>query len=278
MTARVSVVVPAYNNAEYIAATIDSILAQTFRDFELIVADHSSTDSTLEILRRYDDPRITLLTTPAGGGAERNWNRASMAAKGEYLKLVCGDDILYPESLERQVAVMDASPAVTMVASPRDVIDARGTPVVRDRGLAGLSGVVDGRVAIRRAVLRGTNIFGEPACVLIRRRTLEQVGWWDAEHPYLIDEQTYARILLAGDLAAEPGSLAGFRVSASQWSVTLLRQQSAQAAGFHRWLRQNHPELLSRQDVAVGNARAWLMARRRHLAYLWLRNRMSAAE
>ena len=63
MTPRVSVVVPAYNNAEYLAETIDSILAQTFTDFELVIADHSSTDGTLAVAQKYDDPRIRLLTT-----------------------------------------------------------------------------------------------------------------------------------------------------------------------------------------------------------------------
>jgi len=75
MSPRVSVVVPAYNNAEYIAETIESILRQTFTDFELIIADHSSTDETLSIIEEYDDPRIRVLSTEAGGGAKRNWDR-----------------------------------------------------------------------------------------------------------------------------------------------------------------------------------------------------------
>src|SRR6185369_16385153 len=72
VTARVSVVVPSYNNAPFIEATMDSILGQTFEDFELVVADHSSTDGTWDRLQRYRaDPRVRLLRTSAGGGAPR---------------------------------------------------------------------------------------------------------------------------------------------------------------------------------------------------------------
>lgn len=111
MTPRVSVVVPAYNNADYIAETIDSILNQSYQDFELIISDHSSTDDTVKVLARYaDDPRIEILSTEAGGGAKRNWDRVSEAANGELLKLVCGDDTIYPECLAEQVAAFDEHP------------------------------------------------------------------------------------------------------------------------------------------------------------------------
>ena len=98
MTARVSIVVPAYRNARYLARTMDSILAQTFRDLEVVVADHASDDGTLEIAQGYaSDARVTVLTTEAGGGAVRNWNRVSKEATGEFVKLVCGDDLIHPE-------------------------------------------------------------------------------------------------------------------------------------------------------------------------------------
>jgi glycosyltransferase involved in cell wall biosynthesis len=110
MTPRVSVVVPSFNNASFIQATMDSILAQTFGDFELVVADHSSSDGTWDLLQPYaSDPRVRLLQTEAGGGAQRNWDRVTAAAHGELLKLVCGDDIIYPTCLGDQVEAMDAN-------------------------------------------------------------------------------------------------------------------------------------------------------------------------
>lgn len=277
MTARVSVVVPSYNNVSFIEATMDSILAQTYQEFELVVADHSSTDGTWELLQRYRaDPRLRLLRTESGGGASRNWERVTEAARGELLKLVCGDDLIYPDCLRRQVEAMDANPSVVLVAARRDLVDARGDLLISGRGLAGLTGRVAGRAAARHTVVTGSNIFGEPACVLIRRQVLEEAGGWDGRHPYVIDEATYVNVLLRGDFFGIGTSLAAFRLSSAQWSVQLAREQSAQVTGFHSRLSHDAPGLLSRTDLVRGNSRARAMAFARRLAYLWVGRRMRA--
>ena len=278
LTPRVSVVVPSFNNVSFIEATMDSILAQTFEDFELIVADHSSVDGTWELLQRYlPDPRVRLLRTEAGGGAPRNWERVTAAARGELLKLVCGDDIIYPDCLRRQVEAMDANPSVVLVAAQRDLIDARGALLLSRRGLAGLTGLVAGRMAARHTVVAGSNIFGEPACVLIRRETLRDAGGWDGRHPYVIDLATYVNVLLRGDFLGIDTSLAAFRLSSSQWSVRLAREQSDQVIGFHHRLAGDASGLLSRTDLFRGDARARAMAYARRLAYIWVGRRMHAA-
>jgi Glycosyl transferase family 2 len=275
LTPRVSVVVPSFNNASFIEATMDSILAQSFEDFELVVADHSSVDGTWELLQHYrTDPRVRLLRTEAGGGAPRNWERVTAAAGGQLLKLVCGDDIIYPDCLRMQVEAMDANPEVVLVAAQRDLIDARGAILMSRRGLAGLTGPVAGRVAARRTVVVGANIFGEPACVLIRRKTLQDAGGWDGRHPYVIDEATYVNVLLRGDFFGIDRSLAAFRLSSSQWSVHLAREQSHQVIGFHHRLAGAASGLLSRTDLFRGDARARGMAYSRRLAYLWAGRRM----
>ena len=275
MSARVSVVVPSYNNAAYIERTMDSILAQTHSELEIIVSDHSSTDRTWELLQKYgDDPRVTLLQTEAGGGALANWNRVSKAATGQYIKLVCGDDLIYPELVAEQFAALESAPGATLAASTRDLIDANDAAIVRNRGLAGLCGRVDGKAAVRQTVISGTNIFGEPGCVMMKRDVLEKVGWWDSTFPYLIDETTYTRVLFEGDLVAVPRPLAAFRISDSQWSVRLAKSQSAQAAAFHRWVYEEHPGVISRVDLWRGDAAAALMATIRRLAYVALGRRM----
>jgi glycosyltransferase involved in cell wall biosynthesis len=277
VTPRVSVVVPSYNNASFIEATMDSILAQTYQDFELVVADHSSVDGTWQLLQPYAaDPRVKLLRTEAGGGAPRNWERVTSAARGELVKLVCGDDIIYPGCLEAQVEAMDAHPSVVLVAARRDLIDARGDLVMARRGLAGLAGLVPGRTAARHTVLAGSNIFGEPACVLIRAETLQDAGGWDGQNPFVIDEATYVRVLLRGDFLGIDEALAAFRLSSSQWSVHLAREQSRQVIGFHHRLADEASGLLSRTDLLRGDTRARGMAYLRRLAYLWVGRRMHA--
>lgn len=280
MSPRVSVLIPSYNHEAYVEETMRSVLAQTFTDFELLVADHSSTDRTWNLLQQFaEDPRVRLFTTPAGGGAERNWNRVTQEATGELVKLVCGDDLLSPDALERQVAAFDAHDAgVVMVASSRDIVDASGKRVLGDVGLGGLQGRVDGRAAIRRSVLRGANIFGEPMCVLVRRDILEKVGLWHGTPGYHIDHATYCRVLLEGDLVATTGGpLAAFRISGTQWSVELAREQAGSASQMHRQLREMDPAMLTYRDVRIGDAMAALRALQRRLLYVYLRRRMNPA-
>lgn len=276
MEPRVSVVVPAYNNAAYLAQTLDSILAQDYPDFELVAADHSSSDGTQAVLERYaGHPRVRILSpTPAGGGALANWNRVSAHARGSLLKLVCGDDLIAPSALREQVAALDANPTAVLVACTRELVDAAGRVVIRDRGLAGLDGLVSGQAAVRATVRAGTNIFGEPGCVLFRRDLFEREGGWDSARPYLIDQATYVRIMLHGDMVALRRPLASFRLSAGQWSVRLIGQHAQQSMGFHRHLRAEWPGLLGAGDVALGNARALALAAARRATYFWLRNRL----
>ena len=277
MTPRVSIVVPSYNNGAFIEATMESILAQTYTDFELVVADHSSTDDSWERLQRFtSDPRVRLLQTPAGGGAPANWDRVTREATGELVKLVCGDDLVYPTCLERQVEAMDSAEGIVMVASQRDLIDAHANVIVRSRGLAGLRGRVSGRAAARRTVVAGANIFGEPACVLMRRSALEAAGGWDDSHPYVIDEASYVNVLMQGDFYGIAEALAGFRLSAGQWSVHLAEEQSKQVLGFHHQLAAAQPGLLSRADLVRGDMLARGMAYTRRLAYLWVGRKMHA--
>lgn len=277
-TPTVSVVIPSYNNVAFIEETVQSVLSQTFADFELIVSDHSSTDGTWERLQPFlSDKRVQVLQTPAGGGAERNWNAVTAEARGDYVKLVCGDDVLRPESLERQVAALEsAGPGAVMAASPRDIVDARGEVVMRARGLAGLTGRIVGTDAIRATVRSGTNVFGEPASVLLRRSELEKAGGWDGRLGYLIDLATYVRVLEQGDFVPVPEPLATFRLSTTQWSARLIGDQARQSIAFFRELRERRPDVLRRSDLLLGEGKAVALGIARRLVYLKLGRRLRA--
>ncbi|GAA1725725.1 glycosyltransferase family 2 protein [Microbacterium paludicola] len=271
---RISVVVPAYNNGRTLRETLRSILDQDVPSLELIVADHSSTDDTAAVMAEFaDDPRVRLLTTEAGGGAGRNWNRVTEAATGEFLKLVCGDDILRPGVLARQAGILERTGAV-LTACRRDVVDAEGRVLMAGWGLRGLGRLMPGRDAVRKAVRAGSNLFGEPASVMMRRDLLAAEGGWFDRFPYLIDQATYSRVLLHGDFAPDPEVGATFRMSDTQWSVALVAEQAGQAHGFHAWLHKTHPGVLSSFDRRYGDLRASLMARARRLSYRVLQRRM----
>jgi hypothetical protein len=117
-------------------------------------------------------------------------------------------------------------------------------------------------------------VFGEPCCVMLRRDVLERVGGWHGDPGFMIDQGTYSRVLFEGDFVGTAGPLAAFRVSASQWSVRLTRQQAESAADMHQQLADLSPETLSPADVRRGNRMARLRAWQRRLAYLYLGRRM----
>lgn len=102
----VSIVMPAYNNARYVGATIRSVLAQTYRNWELLFVDDCSTDGTGDIAGSFADPRIRIFRNEKNSGAALSRNRALREAKGKWVAFLDGDDWWHPEKLERQLEFM----------------------------------------------------------------------------------------------------------------------------------------------------------------------------
>lgn len=113
----VSVVMPAYNAAKYLREAIDSILAQTYRDFEFIIINDGSTDRTKEIILNYDDPRIVYLENEKNSGICVTLNKGLNAAQGRYIVRMDADDISLPERLAIQVEYMDKHPEIGVCGS-----------------------------------------------------------------------------------------------------------------------------------------------------------------
>jgi teichuronic acid biosynthesis glycosyltransferase TuaG len=109
----VSVITPAYNAASYIAETIESVIAQSHKDWELLVVDDGSSDGTAQIISEYaaKDQRVRLIQSPGNEGAGPARNRALAAARGRYIAFLDGDDIWLPQKLERQLRFMQTSGA-----------------------------------------------------------------------------------------------------------------------------------------------------------------------
>ena len=108
---RVSVILNCYNHALYVAEAVESVLAQTFADFELILIDNGSTDDTRLILDRYDDPRIRRFYHDRNQSLSTRLNEGVAQAAGEFVAILYSDDLMLPDKLERQVAIFEALPA-----------------------------------------------------------------------------------------------------------------------------------------------------------------------
>jgi glycosyltransferase involved in cell wall biosynthesis len=266
-TPTVSVCIPTYNGEQYVERTVRSVLAQTFTDFELVVRDDGSTDATLDVVQGIDDSRVRIVAGRENAGAGANFDLAVGEATGAYVKLLCQDDVIYPDCLERQVAAITATPDVVMVSCHRDIVDDHDRVVYRGRGWRSASGVLAGGRVMRATVRAGTNLVGEPSAVLCSREAFEAAGGFDTSYAYMIDLEAWMRLLEHGSLHYLPDSLCTFRVSRTSWSASLRREQARQARELLRTLRDRHPETVTRTDLAIGLTKPTLLAAARRAVF-----------
>lgn len=124
-TPKVSIGIPVYNGDRWIRKTIESILSQTFDNFELVISDNASTDGTVEICREFSalDCRVRLHQNETNVGAAINFNTAFHLARAEYFKWASSNDLLAPTMLERCVEVLDSHPEAVIAAPKTQIID-----------------------------------------------------------------------------------------------------------------------------------------------------------
>jgi glycosyltransferase involved in cell wall biosynthesis len=128
---RVSIGLPVYNGEQFLGAALDSLLDQTFEDFELVISDNASTDTTEEICRTYaaKDRRIRYYRNERNLGVARNFNRVFELSTGQYFKWHCYDDLCAPELVERCVEILDQLPSVILCYARTTIIDEHGKTV-----------------------------------------------------------------------------------------------------------------------------------------------------
>ncbi len=266
----VSVCIPVYNCRQYIAQAIESVLCQTFRDFELVVLDNASTDGTLEIIAQYTDPRIRLVRNRRNLGLEANWNLALKAARGQYVKLLPADDFLYPDCLKQQVEVFErpGSEQLSVVVCARDIVNPGGKRLL-SRRFPGSERRVSGRSAIRTVIRSGTNLLGEPGAILFRRSLLEKASPFDGRLAYVIDVRLWLQMLLFGDVFVLHTPLCAFRLSSGSTSLGLATLQGKHFSTFIREISSDPRYGLSRFDRRSGIAMTSLLSMARKLVYVF---------
>jgi glycosyltransferase involved in cell wall biosynthesis len=163
---KVTVLLPVYNSAPFLRQAVDSILAQTRGDFELLAIDDGSTDASLEILHSYHDPRLRIIQHPRNLGLVASLNEGLDLAHGEYVARMDADDAMVPERLAEQSAFLDARPDIAVVAAFVDFINTEGAVTGSwdtDRATADEAAIA--------SMLPRTNCLAHPS-VMIRREAL----------------------------------------------------------------------------------------------------------
>lgn len=200
METLVSICIPAYNSGDTIAGTIDSVLRQTYQNLEVVVVDDHSTDGTAAVVEGLAarDARVKFYQNEQNLGMSGNWNRCLSLCSGAYVKLICADDKIFPDALEKEVAAMEQNPSVNMVESDTRLEDIHG----QSRGTFyryHKKGLVDGKKLAKRSLMLN-NFFGAPVNNLLRRSALERVGGFDAEFEYILDFDLWVRMACSGDV------------------------------------------------------------------------------
>lgn len=230
---KVSVCIPVFNGAEYLKECLDSVLAQTFRDFEIIIVDNQSTDATVSIINSYTDARIKFFQNATNIGMIPNWNVALSKASGTYVKILPADDVIYPTLLAEQVSVLenDRHQKIAIVTVKKHVINEK-SKVLLSRGFASKQVQVSGIEAVNKNMRSGGNIIGEGGALLFRRDLSTKVGPFDSDLFYVLDLDQWYKLLLHGDLYYINKTLCAFRVSAGSGSTQARRSQNADLQRF----------------------------------------------
>jgi glycosyltransferase involved in cell wall biosynthesis len=175
--ARLSLGLPTYNGEQFLAAAVESLLAQTYTDFELLISDNGSDDATGEIAQRFADrdPRVRYVRHPVNRGSAFNHNYLIEHARGEFFKWVSDDDLYAPDLLQRCMDALDARPEISLAHAWTAFIDDRGQithrvdyplttdvrdPVTRFRSILYTQGGDDTYGIIRMSVLKTVAPFG----------------------------------------------------------------------------------------------------------------------
>lgn len=241
LSPRVSVVLPVYRGAAHVGAAVESVLGQTFSDFELLVLDDASPDESVAIVESFGDPRVRVLVNERNLGQVATLNRGLREARGEYVARLDQDDVCLPERFERQAALLEEQPKVAVVGTWVDVVDESGVVVDRSRPL--LDDVVDELYAI----LVDRLPLAHPA-VMLRREAALALGGYDETVRYCEDQDLWRRLVLAGhELRVVPEPLLRYRVHAGQQSSLHAEEQRRNnEAAIERFVAAVVPEVDAR--------------------------------
>jgi glycosyltransferase involved in cell wall biosynthesis len=188
----VSIVTPVFNGERYLAECIESVLEQTFTDWEYVVVDNQSVDATPRIVERYAraDPRIRLHVSDVFRPVIANWNYALKQTSHEtsYCKIVHADDLLMPRCLERMIDVAQKHPSVAIVGAFR----LAGNRVDLDGVVPFGTSVVSGREICRHSLLGGRYVFGSPTSLLLRASVVRgHEAFYNESHLHADTEACY---------------------------------------------------------------------------------------
>lgn len=252
---KVTVLLAVHNGGEYLREAVESVLTQTFEDFELLIVDDASADGAVDALP--DDPRIRVLRNETNIGQIPSLNRGLRDARGTYVARIDHDDVSLPRRLERQVALLDAEPAVALVGTWVDIVSPDG------RVWGNLRPRIDSFAEFAAQVVTA-HIFLVHPSLMFRRDAVVDVGGFDESLSAAEDQELYRRLVLARHEArVVPELLVHYRRHEGQMTYAKAAMVTAADEGSHtRFLAQLAPDApaAALRHMVRADRRFWEMA------------------
>jgi len=266
----ISICIPCYNSETTIEHTINSLLEQTYTNFEIIISDNHSTDNTIDVIKSISDSRIKLYINENNIGIILNFQKALSYASGRYVKMLCADDIITPDCLQKQISVFlqNEDKNISIVTSEKVIIN-KNNKVLFTKKFPGRSGIHDGLKSIKKSFLFGSNIFGEPGSVLFDNNIAKLTTGFMLENEltYVVDLNFYCQLLKHGNLYVIKEPLFYFRVINTSGSASFNWKQ---AKIFNKLVEKYHAENFIRTSFflrVISKIMSWSMCIARNLIF-----------
>lgn len=264
--AKVSVVLTSYNHEKFIGQAIDSVLRQTFTDWELIIVDDVSPDGSWAVIESYNDPRIKKIQNDRTRRYIYNINRAvESQSTGEYIAIHHSDDAWESDKLEKQVAVLEANPGVGAVFSHVQCIDENNRPLV----VEWFNQPNKPRTAWLRSLFFNENQLCHPSA-LVRRSAYEQAGLYRSANAQTDDAEMWTRLLLIADIHVVQEKLTLHRIFSDQSNESGERPDRRARMWLEWYLQKKHYIGMSLADVlaAFPESERWVTPKGANSGYL----------
>ena len=266
------VFVPTYNSEKYLRQCLDSVLQQTFIDWQCVISDDASTDKSVEIAREYEkiDSRFKVLTHEKNVGAANNWNRAKENNNSFATKILCADDYLLEDALKRQLDILQRN-QTAIVFSERYIVFPSGKKI--HPRLPKYASNIPFNDAFKYYINLGRNIFGEPVTALFRTDLFVKSAGFYPKFEYSLDTSGYMAISRGTDVTFDNYVVGAFRVSKNQWSHQLRGKQFSHVFDFIDHLVEVEGIQVTKTEVLIGKIKVMGANLLRVLLYTFLRDK-----
>ena len=204
MQLKITILMSVYNGEKYLREAMESILNQSFKDFEFLIINDGSTDKSEAIIKSYKDPRIRLVNNEKNEGLIFSLNKGLELARGNYIARMDYDDISSPERLKRQYNYLEKNPDIALIGSLSELIDKNGNKIGQRIKLP-----LD-YYSIKFYLFANNPLMH--SSVFFRKKIIKEVGGYDEKYKHAEDYELYSRIVKKYRIINLPEILIKFRI------------------------------------------------------------------